>query len=293
MDIGRVGVWTFSLDQLPITRARELAAEIEELGFGALWLPEAAGKDPLVHAGLLLDATQRLVLATGIATIYARDAMAMKHGQMTLTEAFPDRFLLGLGVSHAPMVEGIRGHEYRKPIEAMRAYLDGMDAAFYMGAAPATTPQTVLGALGPRMLELAASRTQGAHPYNVTTEHTAQARAILGPGKLLAPELAVKIETDPVAARAAGRAHLAVYFGLPNYVNSLRRLGFGDEDFADGGSDRLVDAIVAWGSPEQVAARVREFHDAGADHVCLQVLLERGAPPPVAEWRELAGQLLG
>jgi probable F420-dependent oxidoreductase len=247
-----------------------------------------------VHAGLLLSGTSRIAVATGIASIYARDAMAMKQAQQTLTEAFPDRFVLGLGVSHAPMVEGMRGHAYKKPVPAMRAYLDAMDAALYMGAPPSTDPVTVIGALGPKMLTLAAERTQGAHPYNVTAEHTGQARALLGEGKLLAPELAVAVETDPVTARAAGRAHLAIYFGLPNYVNNLRRLGFTDDDFADGGSDRLIDAIVAWGSPEQIAARVREHHDAGADHVALQVLVPRDQPvPPIEQWRQLAGVLIG
>ncbi|HEX7095399.1 MAG TPA: LLM class F420-dependent oxidoreductase [Acidimicrobiales bacterium] len=294
MDIGRVGIWTFALDRLPCGMAQEAVAEIEKLGYGALWVPEAVGKDPLVHAALLLSATERLVVATGIASIYARDAMAMKAGQQTLTDAFPGRFVLGLGVSHAPMVEGMRGHTYAKPVPAMRAYLDAMDAALYMGPAPSSAPQTVLGALGPRMLALAAERTQGAHPYNVTVEHTAQARSILGKGKLLAPEVAVVLEADAVAARAAGRAHLGPYLNLPNYVNNLRRLGFTEEDLAGNGSDRLVDALVLWGKADQIAARVREHLDAGADHVALQVLVPRDRrEPPLAEWRELAGVLLG
>jgi probable F420-dependent oxidoreductase len=288
VDIGKVGIWTFAFDQLPNGQAQQLAREVEAMGYGAIWIPEAVGKDPLVHAGLLLSGTSRIALATGIASIYARDAMATKQAQMTLTEAFPDRFVLGLGVSHAPMVEGMRGHTYGKPVTAMRAYLETMETALYLGAAPATTPCTVIGALGPNMLSLASERTQGAHPYNVTPAHTAQAREILGPDKLLAPELAVALTADPSAARVLGRAHLAVYLGLPNYVNNLRRLGFGDDDFADGGSDRLVDGIVAWGTADQVAARVREHHDAGADHVCLQVLVDRGAPAPVEQWRELA-----
>jgi probable F420-dependent oxidoreductase len=163
-----------------------------------------------------------------------------------------------------------------------------------MGAAPASAPVTVIGGLGPKMLALAAERTAGAHPYNVTAEHTASARQILGAGKLLAPELAVAVERDPVAAREAGRRHLSVYLGLPNYTNNLERLGFTDDDFADNGSDRLVDAIVAWGTTEQIAARVREHLDAGADHVAVQVLVPREhAKPPIDEWRELAGALLG
>jgi probable F420-dependent oxidoreductase len=289
-----VGIWTFAFDQLPNAQAQETAAEVEALGYRAIWIPEAVGKDPLVHAGLLLSGTSRLTVATGIASIYARDAMAMKQGQQTLTEAFPGRFILGLGVSHAPMVEGMRGHTYAKPVPAMRAYLEAMEVALYMGAAPSSPSQTVIGALGPKMLTLAAERTQGAHPYNVTAEHTAQARSILGPDKLLAPEIAVSLERDPTAARAAGRAHLAIYLGLPNYVNNLKRLGFTDDDVEGQGSDRLVDALVAWGTPEQIAARVHEHHDAGADHVCIQVLVPRDRPgPPMAEWRELAGAVLG
>jgi probable F420-dependent oxidoreductase len=288
-NLGPIGIWTFAFDQLPAAQARDLAAEVEELGFGAIWIPEAVGKDPLVHSALLLGATQRIVLATGIASIYARDAMSMKQGQMTLTEAFPDRFVLGLGVSHAPMVEGMRGHTYAKPFGAMRDYLAAMDAALYLGAAPSVAPRTVIGALGPRMLSLAAERTQGAHPYNVTAEHTAQAREILGPDKLLAPEVAVAVESDPEAARALGRAHLAIYLGLPNYVNNILRLGFTEADVSDGGSDRLVDALVAWGTPDEIATKVRAHHDAGADHVCLQVLVPRDAgAPPIEQWRRLA-----
>jgi probable F420-dependent oxidoreductase len=292
-NIGRVGIWTFAFDQLPNAEAQALAAEVEQLGFGAIWVPEAVGKDPFVHSALLLSATSSITLATGIASIYARDAMATKQAQLTLADAFPGRFLLGLGVSHAPMVEGLRGHSYAKPVPAMRAYLDAMDAAMYHGPAPTTPPATVIGALGPKMLALAAERTQGVHPYNVTVEHTAIARAAVGAGGLVAPELAVAVTEDAAAARAAGRAHLAIYLGLPNYVNNLRRLGFGDDDFADGGSDRLIDALVAWGSPDRIATRVREHHDAGADHVCLQVLVPRDRPgPPIAEWRQLAAAVL-
>lgn len=291
--IGRVGIWTFAFDQLPNAQAQELAAEVEQLGYGAIWVPEAVGKDPFVQSALLLSATSTLSLATGIASIYARDAMAMKQAQLTLTEAFPDRFVLGLGVSHAPMVEGMRGHTYAKPVPAMRAYLDAMGAALFHGAAPSSPTSTVIGALGPRMTALAAERTDGVHPYNVTAEHTAQARAAVGPDKLVATEVAVALTTDPAGARAAGRAHLAIYLGLPNYVNNLRRLGFGDDDFADGGSDRLIDGLVAWGTSEQIAAKVGEHLDAGADHVCVQVLVPREqAGPPINEWRELAGALI-
>ncbi len=183
--LGPVGIWTGALDPQPATRSKELAAELESLGYGAIWLPEAVGRDPLVHAALLLGATDRIVLATGIASIYARDAVAMNAGWRTVSEAFPDRFLLGLGVSHQPMVEGIRGHNYGPPLQAMRTYLDAMDAALFFGAAPAAEPQRCLAALGPKMLALAASRTAGAHPYFQTPEHTR--RGTRDPGRRLAP----------------------------------------------------------------------------------------------------------
>lgn len=292
MDLGRIGVWTFALDQQPAARAQELAAELESLGYGAVWVPEAVGRDPLVGASILLSGTERLVVATGIATIYARDAMAMNAGWRTLTEAYPDRFLLGLGVSHRPMVEGLRSHEYLPPLGAMRDYLDAMDAGLYLAVPPTTTPQRVLAALGPKMLELARERADGAHPYLVTPEHTARARQILGEDRLLAPDQKVILETDPEAARAIARESLAVYVpGLPNYVNNLRRLGFTDDDFASPLSDRLVDAVIAWGDVETVAARVRAHHEAGADHVAVQVQPIGDIDRVMADYRRLAEAL--
>jgi probable F420-dependent oxidoreductase len=288
MDIGRVGIWTFQLDQQPAPRAQAAAAEIEALGWGAIWIPEALGREALTHAALLLAGTRRIPIATGIANIWARDAMAMAAAQRTLAEAHPDRFLLGIGVSHAPMVEAMRGHRYTKPLSAMRAYLDAMDGAPFLAAAPAADPPRVIGALAPKMLALAAARATGAHPYLVPPEHTRRAREIMGPRALLAPEQAVVLETDASRARQIARAHMAIYLGLPNYVNNLRRLGFGDADVADSGSDRLVDAIVAWGTVDAIVARVRAHHDAGADHVCLQVLGSDPLALPRAEWRTLA-----
>ena len=290
MDIGKVGVWTFALDQAPYSRANELAAEIESLGYGAIWIPEAVGKDPLVSSALLLASTTKVALATGIANIYARDAMAMAQAHETITEAFPGRFVLGLGVSHQPMVEGLRGHNYAKPIETMRTYLQAMDKALYMGPAPTTAPCRVIGALRPRMIALSAELTDGAHPYNVPAEHTAVARAALGADKMLAPELAVAFTEDADQARALGRAHLAIYLSLPNYTNNLRNFGFGDDDFNDGGSNRLIDAIVAWGSESRIAEAVRAHHDAGADHVCIQALVPAGEHPS-GVWRSLAPAL--
>lgn len=291
-DLGPVGIWTFALDPQPASRAAELAAEIEELGFGAIWIPEAVGRDALVSSFLLLGATRHVVVATGIANIYARDAMAMTAGWNTVSEAFPGRFVLGLGVSHQPAVEGLRGHEYGPPLATMRDYLDRMDAALYLGAAPTVPPRRVLAALGPKMLELARERAAGAHPYLVPPEHTARAREILGPDALLAPEQMVILDTDATRARALARTHLRIYLpGLPNYANNLRRLGFTDDEI-DGLDDRLVDAIVAWGDLDAIAARVRAHRDAGADHVAVQLLGGDDIEATRGGWRALAGALV-
>lgn len=292
MDIGRIGVWTFQLEALPARAAQEVVAEIEELGYRAVWFPEAMGREALTHAGLLLAATRRIVVATGIANIWARDPMAMVAGQKTLTEAYPGRFLLGIGVSHAPLVEGVRGLRYEKPLSAMRAYLDRMDSAPYVAAPPTSELVRIIGALAPKMLRLSAERCAGAHPYFVPPEHTSYARSILGKGPLLAPEQAVVFETDPSKARAIARAHMEMYLRLPNYVNNLKRLGFTEEDVSSGGSDRLVDAIVAWGDLDAVVRRIRAHLDAGADHVGVQVLTADPAALPRREWRELASALL-
>jgi probable F420-dependent oxidoreductase len=293
MRLGRIGIWTFALDQQPAARAQEAAAEIEALGYGAIWIPEAVGREAFTNAALLLAGTRRIPVATGIANIWARDAVAMAAAQRTLTEAYPDRFLLGIGVSHAPLVEGMRGHRYTRPLSTMRAYLDAMDRAPFVAAAPTAPLVRVIGALAPKMLALAAERTAGAHPYFVPPEHTRRAREILGPGRLLAPEQAVVLEKDPAKAREIARAHMAIYLGLPNYRNNLRRLGFGDGDLDGGGSDRLVDAIVAWGDIDAVVARVRAHHDAGADHVGVQVLDRDPRALPLPQWRALAPALLG
>jgi probable F420-dependent oxidoreductase len=292
MDLGRVGIWTFALDLQPVARAREVAAELEELGYGAIWIPDAVGRDPLVHAALLLGETNRIAVGTGIAQIYGRDPMTMTGGWKTITEAFPSRFVLGLGVSHQPMVEGLRGQTYGPPLTAMREYLERMDTAMYVAAEPTDPPRRVLAALGPRMLALAAERADGAHPYNVPPEHTARAREILGPEKLLAPEQAVLLETDPVEARRIARGHMAIYLDLPNYMNNLRRFGITDDDIADGGSDRLVDTLVAWGDVDAARARVQAHLDAGADHVAVQVLTPERGTLPLVEWRKLAPALL-
>jgi probable F420-dependent oxidoreductase len=242
------------------------------MGYGAIWIPEAVGRDPFVSAALLLSRTERITVATGIASIYARDAMAMNGCWQAVTEAFPGRFLLGLGVSHQPMVEGMRGGEYGPPLTAMREYLEAMDTALYFAAKPNTPPERVLAALGPKMLALARDMAGGAHPYNVPPEHTAVAREILGPDRLLAPDQKVILETDPSAAREIARDTLAIYANLPNYTNNLRRLGYTEEDLTPPLSDKLVDALVVWGDVETIRARIDAHHAAGADHVAIQVL---------------------
>jgi probable F420-dependent oxidoreductase len=268
--IGRVGVWLGPIAAAPADQERAAVARIEELGYGAAWFGEApTSREAMSHAAILLGATDRLHVASGIANIWARDATAAINGANTLNEAFDERFVLGLGVSHAPAVQS-RGHDYSRPLTAMTAYLDGIERSTFAVSGPEHPSPVVLAALRPKMLELARDRTAGAHPYFVPPSHTARAREVLGPRPLLAPEQVVVLEPDPARAREIGRRHMAVYLTLPNYVNNLRTLGYDDADFDAGGSDRLVDAIVAWGDEEAIAGRVREHLEAGADHVAVQ-----------------------
>jgi probable F420-dependent oxidoreductase len=269
---GRVGVWLGALGLIGADDERAAAARLESAGYGTLWFGEApTNREAFAHAGILLGATERITVATGIANIWVRDATAAANGANALNEAFDGRFVLGLGVSHRPIVDS-RGHDYARPLTAMRTYLDGLDGHSYTPPAPPAPPTVVLAALRTRMLELARDRTAGAHPYFVPPEHTARAREVLGAEPFLGPEQAVVLERDAVAARELARGHMAGYLRLPNYVNNLRELGFGDDDFADGGSDRLVDAIVACGDEDAIAARVRAHLDAGADHVAVQAI---------------------
>ncbi|GAA4553736.1 LLM class F420-dependent oxidoreductase [Pseudonocardia xishanensis] len=271
------------MDSVSVERVRDVGAELEALGFGAVWIPESSGRDVFVQLYTLLSATRRLVGATGIANIWARDAVAMSAAATSLTELFPRRVVLGLGVSHAPLVAGVRGHAYARPLGAMESYLRAMHSAPYQGPLVDPAPARLLGALGPRMQRLAGEAADGIHPYLVTGEAVAAAREALGPRPLICPALLVCLQSD----RAQARAAVALYMGLDNYVRNFRRMGFTDDDFVDGGSDRLVDAIVAWGSVDQVAGRVRELREAGADHVCLNVVSER-RQVPMDEWRRLA-----
>lgn len=291
LQLAPIGVWTGAFRALPTPAAQELAAELEELGYGAIWVPESDGRDPFVLLSLLLSATRRIVGATGVATIWARDPIAMVGGINALTEAFPERVVAGLGVSHEVMV-GIRGQTYDRPLAHMREYLDRMDTATYSAIAPSTPVRRVLAALGPKMLQLAAERTGGAHPYNVPPEHTAIARQVLGPAPLLCPEQAVLLESDPRRAREIARTrHVGFYTQMPNYMNNLRQFGLDEDDFADGGSDRLVDTLVAWGTVDEICRRVRAHFDAGADHVAIQVVSDDPAAAPREEWKELAPAL--
>ena len=283
----RTGLWTAALESQPGPRAQEVASELDELGFGSLWLPEAYGREAFTGAQALLAATRRLVVGTGIASIYARGAMAA-NGAARLVEALtPGRFVLGLGVSHKPNVERDRKQDYLPPIGAMTAFLDELAAAPYFGA-DGDLPPLVLAALGPRMLALSRDRTAGAHTYLVTPGHTASARVTLGPDALLVVEQAVVLGRSRDEALRRAHDHLNIYTGLPNYRNSWLRQGFDADDLVRGGSDRLAYALVVHGDESAVVARVREHLDAGADHVLLQVLGQDMAELPMDEWRALA-----
>lgn len=269
--LGKLGIWA-NLDPMSLEQAAEFAVAVEQMGYGTLWMPEAVGRDPFVMISHLSAATSSLLLATGIANIYARDAMAMQAIRNSLNELNGGRLVLGLGASHAELVDSLRGHEYGKPVSTMRAYLEKMEQAVYIPAPPAQRGPLLLAALRKNMLGLAAAQADGAHPYFVNPEHTARAREILGPDKLLAPEQAVLTIRDPSEARRVARAHMATYIGLPNYRNNLLALDFTEEDFEDGGSDRLVDAIVAWGDEHSIMDRIEAHWRNGADHVALQCL---------------------
>ena len=285
-EIGRLGVWTW-LDAYSAEEAADFARKLEHWGYSALWIPEAVGRDPFAFLGYLAAKTQKLVLATGIANIYARDPMTLKAVHKTLSELAPGRFVLGIGVSHEHLVSRVRGHAYGKPVTTMREHLDAMDSALYLGKSPSEDAPIVLAALRDRMLGLAAERTRGAHPYFVPPEHTARARKLMGPDAWLCPEQMVLLETDASKARRIARENMKVYVGLPNYQNNLRQFGFDDADFADGGSDRLVDAIVAWGDEKAIRERVQAHLDAGATHVCVQPFRADGGPGPDLKTLEL------
>jgi probable F420-dependent oxidoreductase len=290
--LGPVGVWSWALQRLSAAEEGAAARRIEAIGYPVAWVPETLGnKEFFSQAAILLAATDRLVVASGIANIHARDPMAMANGARGLGEAYPGRLVLGLGVSHAPSVAA-RGGTYGRPVETMRAYLDAMAAAAYGAPEPDPPVPIVLAALGPRMLDLAAERTDGAHPYFVPVEHTAFARQRLGPKPCLVVEQTAVLAADASEGRRIARAFAKGYLGMANYANNLRRMGWSDADLAGDGSDRLIDAVVAWGDVDAIARRVRAHLDAGADQVCIQLRVDEVADPAVDGYRELAAALL-
>jgi len=287
----KIGIWTGNFEPQPATKIKEAVAELEQLGYGAVWYSEGLGRESLTQAGLLLSASSHIVVATGITNIYGRDPITAAAAQKTLSEAYPNRFILGLGVSHIPLVERLRGHEYQKPVAKMSGYLDAMDKAPYNSVVPHAMYR-VLAALGPKMLELSARRANGAHTYNGTPEHTATARQILGADSWLCVEQAVVLDRDATRAREIARAFLNFYLTLPNYTNNFLRLGFTEADCQNGGSDRLIDAVIAWGDVEAVSRRIHAHLSAGADHVCIQALPADPKSLPLKEWRQLAAALI-
>ncbi|ONI74625.1 LLM class F420-dependent oxidoreductase [Actinosynnema sp. ALI-1.44] len=290
-DLGKLGIWTMALDAHPAAAVRAAAGELDELGYGALWYGEAFGRDAISQGALLLDATKRIVVASGIANMYVRHPMAMAAAERSLGEQHPGRFVLGLGGHRVPgpplSLGGYRIPFSGKPVSGVRDYLDELDEVPLSGVA-AVRPRRVLAALGPKMLDLAAERTWGAHTYFVPVSHTEMARQRMGAEAYLAVEQGVVLETDADRVREVQRAHIGPYMLAPHQLNNLRRLGFGDGDFADGGSDRLLDAVIAGGDLDVIAQRVRDHFDAGADHVCLQVMTATPGELPLREWRELA-----
>ena len=279
---GRIGVFIGSLAGQPAAVEREVVAEMEQLGYGTLWYGESIGREVFAHGAILLAATRRIVIASGIANIWARDPQAMATGGRALAEAWPNRFILGLGVSHAPMVER-RGHVYERPVAGMTAYLDAMASASWRGP-EAPMPPIVLAALGPRMVALAAERTAGDYTYFTPVEHVREVRAAMGPSAFIAADLPVVLAASRSSARAIGDRHTRLYLSTANYRNNLLRLGWPEDELEPPGSDRLFDAIVAWGGIDQIRERVDALFGAGADQVVLNLVT---ADPGVAYVKEL------
>lgn len=280
MDLGRIGLWSVELRMSDPAAITDTASELDELGWGALWIPGLGGGDVLGDSERLLAATRSTKVATGVLSIWRHDATEMADGHARLQDEYGRRLLLGFGVSDAAAAQGA-GQTYR-PVTDMGAYLDGLDTA----PTPLPVEERALAALGPRMIDLAGRRTAGVHPFMVTPEYSAATRKQLGDGPLIAPYQAVVLESDPATARAAARDFLGGFLTMGHYVRNLLRQGFTEEDLAGGGSDRLIDSVVAWGDVPAVGDRVRAHHEAGADHVCLHVVGTTGMPLP--QWRELA-----
>ena len=274
MNLGKLGVWFF-FDGTTSTEAAETAKRIESLGYRALWIPETVGKNPMVLASWLLANTENLIVATGIANIYHREPGVTLAAQNSLAEQSDNRFLLGIGVSHKPIVEGIRGLTYGPPVTTMKKYLEQMETSPYAAITHSDKPPTVIAALGPKMLALAAEKTQGAHPYFTSPKHTQMAREILGKDSLLCVEQKVLLEEDPNKARDLCRDTAKIYNKLPNYRNNWLRMGLSEEDI-DSLSDKFIDTTFAWGSSKDIENRVKEHFDAGANHVCIQPINPNG-----------------
>lgn len=282
MKIGKHGVWV-ATNALNKAQLVELAPGVERLNYDVLWYPESLAYESLSLGDFLLGQTTRLAVGSGIANIYARDALSAMAGHNTLNSLHDDRFILGLGVSHVPLVQDRRGHEYGKPVATMRAYLEAMAAAAIDVQAPARN--VVLAALGPNMLALARDATEGALPYNVTPEHTTMAKEILGPDAWLCVEQKICLTTDAGRAREVAAANMARYMPLPNYRNNWLRQGFTEDELSGRGNDRFLDAMVAWGTEDEIRARIQAHFDAGATHVCIQPLDPDGKPTP--DWNAL------
>jgi probable F420-dependent oxidoreductase len=286
VDLGPIGIWSGQLRRADPAAITEAAAELDELGYGTLWIPGGRGGDVFGDVERLLAATARATVATGILNVWMHTPQDTAAGHAALATAYPGRFLLGLGVSHEPAVTE-SGQVYARPLAKMVEYLDALDRA----DPPVPVRERVLAALGPRMLELSRDRSAGAHPYLVTPEYNAQARAVLGAGPLLATEVMVVLDTDPDRARSVARQHLERYLALPNYTNNFERQGFTADDLRDGGSDRMIDRLIPWGDEDRISTAIAEHRAAGADHVCVQVLEADAGTLPIVGWRRLATAL--
>ena len=287
---GTVGIWTVTHESLPPQRSGEIAHELEELGYAAMWIPEAYSREAFTSSHFLLQATSTIVVATGIANIWARDAVTAASAAKSLNAAFSDRFVLGLGVSHEPIVQKLRKHDYVSPLTQMKSFLEELNKAPMFAVEGNQEFARVIAALGPKMLELGKTLAHGVHPYLVTPEHTAIARAAVG-DQFIGVEQAVVLGQSREVFLQRAHAYLEIYTGLPNYRNNWLRLGFSEDDFVKGGSERLCDAMVVHGDEQKILDNINAHRSAGADHVCIQVLGEDLSTPPLEDWRHLAPAL--
>ena len=287
---GTVGIWTVTHESLPPQRSGEIAHELEELGYAAMWIPEAYSREAFTSSHFLLQATSTIAVATGIANIWARDAVTAASAAKSLNAAFSDRFVLGLGVSHQPIVQKLRKHDYVSPLTQMKSFLEELNKAPMFAVEGNQEFARVIAALGPKMLELGKTLAHGVHPYLVTPEHTAIARAAVG-DQFIGVEQAVVLGQSREVFLQRAHAYLEIYTGLPNYRNNWLRLGFSEDDFVKGGSERLCDAMVVHGDEQKILDNINAHRSAGADHVCIQVLGEDLSTPPLEDWRHLAPAL--